>query len=411
MAQAPAKLWGGQGLHPAIEAYTVGDDYLIDQRLVPFDVDGCRAHAGMLREMGLLSAAEKNRLDAALAEVKELWKAGEFTVNVSQEDCHTAIEQYISDKYGEVGKKLHTGRSRNDQSLVMCRLFAKSRLADIKEQVTRTGKCFRARAATAGDTPMPGYTHMQRAMPTTVGRWLSSFADAFDDSVLQVEAAERLLDQNPLGSAAGFGIRNLQLDRSVTTKALGFAKTQENPLYCGLSRGLFESTVLHNLALPMTLCSRFAVDMMMFTQQETAYFSLGDAFVTGSSIMPQKKNYDLFEIMRANGRVYLSYSAQIQDIILGLGSGYHRDLQLTKRALVLALDLLKETLGVLELAVPELVVHAPQLEAAMGPELFITENVYELVAGGTPFRDAYARVKRQWNEDRDATAAKRAKQD
>merc|ERR1719473_1699672 len=327
------KLWGGVGLHPAIEKFTVGDDYLIDQRLLPYDVKGCRAHAKGLLSVSVLTAQEAKELDTALAEVLALWEKGELRVEPSDEDCHTAIEGYITKKYGEVGKKLHTGRSRNDQSLTMVRLYCKEQVQKVKEATARVAAALAARAEAAdAKTRMPGYTHMQRAMPTTVAMWLGSFTDAFKDAAPLADALLALLDQNPLGSAAGFGIANLQLDRARTTQELGFAKTQANPLYCGLSRGLFESTVLATLSHVSVLTSRFAVDMMMFTQQETAFFSLSDAFVTGSSIMPQKKNYDIFEIMRANGRVYLSYVSQVQDIILSLGSGYHRDLQLTKRA-------------------------------------------------------------------------------
>jgi argininosuccinate lyase len=318
-------------------------------------------------------------------------------VEPSDEDCHTAIEGFITKKYGEVGKKLHTGRSRNDQSLTMVRLYCKDQVEKVKEATERVAAAFAARAAVAdAQTRMPGYTHMQRAMPTTVARWLGSFADAFKDAAPLADALRTLLDQNPLGSAAGFGIANLKLDRTTTTRELGFAKTQANPLYCGLSRGLFESTVLASLSHVSVLCSRFAVDMMMFTQQETAFFSLSDAFVTGSSIMPQKKNYDVFEIMRAQGKVYASYASQVQNIIQTLGSGYHRDLQLTKKALICAFDVLLECLSVLELAVPAIAVHTEKLEAAMGEELYVTEKVYERVANGESFRDAYGKVKAEF---------------
>ncbi|CAE7682070.1 argH, partial [Symbiodinium microadriaticum] len=189
---------------------------------------------------------------------------------------------------------------------------------------------------------------MQRAMPTNVGTWLGSFASGWTDSAHVLDGAIRVLDQNPLGSAAGFGINGLQLDRDETSKLMGLARTQSNPMYCGLSRGMFENVALQAMSFPMVLSSRFATDMMMFTQQETQFLALPDNFVTGSSIMPQKKNYDLFEIMRANGKVFGSLQMQIQETIIGLGSGYHRDLQCTKKAFIEACDLCTSTLRLLQ---------------------------------------------------------------
>merc|ERR1719265_762799 len=212
---------------------------------------------------------------------------------------------------------------------------------------------------------MPGYTHMQKAMPTTVGTWLESFSHALKDSDPVIQSTISMIDQNPLGSAAGFGINHLTLDRKKTTELMQFDRLQENVMYCGFSRGYFEMIVLQAMNVPMTIAARFAVDMMMFTQQETSFFSLSDAFVTGSSIMPQKKNYDLFEIMRANGKVFASLQWQVQSTISGLGSGYHRDLQVTKKAFVEAVDLAMHTLQVLEVSVPEMQVHRDRLEAAM----------------------------------------------
>merc|ERR1712217_406783 len=196
--------------------------------------------------------------------------------------------------------------------------------------------------------------------------------------------------------AAGFGINGLKLDREATTRSMGFARTQENPMYCGISRGLFENVALQAMTMPMVLCSRFATDMMMFTQQESGFFALPDTFVTGSSIMPQKKNYDLFEIMRANGKVFASLQWQVQSTIAGLGSGYHRDLQVTKKTFVDGVVLAMQTLGVLDVCVPEIVVHRERLEAAMTRELFVTDEVYKRVAAGEAFREAYLDVKRSF---------------
>mmetsp|Transcript_2877 Transcript_2877/g.6886 ORF Transcript_2877/g.6886 Transcript_2877/m.6886 type:complete len:414 (+) Transcript_2877:33-1274(+) len=391
-----AKLWqgAGGGLHPLVEAYTVGEDYRFDgEYLLPYDLKASEAHACMLQKIGVLSAEELITLKKALKEIGDLWKKGDFKVTRSQEDGHTAIEQYITEKYGEVGKKIHTGRSRNDQSMTMIRLYSLERVREVQELASSLAAAAEARMSELRDIPMPGYTHMQRAMPTTVGTWLGSFAAGWKDSARFLEGAIGVLDQNPLGSAAGFGINGLQLDREETSKLMGFARTQTNPMYCGLSRGMFENVALQAMSLPMVLSSRFATDMMMFTQQETQFLALPDSFVTGSSIMPQKKNYDLFEIMRANGKVFGSLQMQIQETIVGLGSGYHRDLQCTKKAFIEACDLCISTLRLLKEALPALVVREEKLRGAMTEDLYVTDEVYKLVAAGKPFREAYGEAK------------------
>merc|ERR1712226_1664901 len=236
----------------------------------------------------------------------------------------------------------------------------------------------------------------------TVGRWLGAYACGLRDAVHPLTSAVTVLDQNPLGSAAGFGINGLTLDRDATTKHMGFARTQENPMYCGLGRGLFENTALQAMSMSMVLCSRFATDMMMFTQQEALFVSLPDQFVTGSSIMPQKKNYDLFEIMRANGKVFGSLQMQIQETVIGLGSGYHRDLQCTKKAFVEACGVIEMTLQLMLEAIPELIVRKEKLEAAMTEDLYVTDEVYRKVAAGMPFREAYLKAKEEFFSKRKA---------
>jgi len=392
------KLWQvGDGPHPLVEAYTVGEDFRIDEQyMIPFDVEASTAHAEMLHSIGVLTANELEQAKKGLAEVETEWRAGRFKVSCQQEDCHTAIEQFLTVKYGDVGKKIHTGRSRNDQSLTMLRLYKRSLLQEFAVLATSVAAKFAEQAALYRDVPMPGYTHMQKAMPTTVGTWLGAFADALRDSDRITKSTIDLVNQNPLGSAAGFGINHLALDRQKTTELMKFERLQENVVYCGFSRGHFEMISLQALNIPMVIASRFATDMMMFTQQETAFFSLPDSFVTGSSIMPQKKNYDLFEIMRANGKVFASLQSQVQSTIVGLGCGYHRDLQLTKKAFVEAAELAMQTLRLLEACLPELKVHQERLQAAMTKELFVTDDVYKRVAAGELFRDAYLDVKRAY---------------
>merc|ERR1711972_787074 len=258
------------------------------------------------------------------------------------------------------------------------------------ELTDAVAKKFQALAKSHCEVPMPGYTHGQKAMPTTVGKWLESFFHAFQDAGKIIQSTLTLVDQNPLGSAAGFGINHLTLDREKTTQLMKFDRLQENVLYCGFSRGYFEMIALQALNIPMTIASRFAVDMMMFTQQETSFFSLSDQFVTGS------------EIMRANGKVFASLQWQVQSTIAGLGSGYHRDLQVTKKTFVDGVVLAMQTLGVLDVCVPEIVVNRERLEAAMTRELFVTDEVYKRVAAGEPFREAYLDVKRSFFADKGA---------
>lgn len=394
------KIWQtSTGLHPLVESFTVGQDHVYDQRLIPYDLQASAAHASMLHQMGVLTTEELEQAQQGLQEIEQLWQAGNFAIRQDQEDSHTAIEQYLTEHYGEVGKKIHTGRSRNDQSLVMIRLYLKEQLQQAQKLGQKLAQAFQQtwqQLDPESAQLFPGYTHTQRAMPTSLKSWLESYQVAVQDAVTLIPATQQLVDQNPLGSASGFGIRNFPLDREHTTKELGFHRTQENHLYCGFSRGYFESIVLQTLTPLMLISSRFASDLMLFTTQEFNFFHLPDDLVTGSSIMPQKKNYDLFEIMRGNIRLFLAQSSQIQQLIAGLGSGYHRDLQLTKPALLQALDLFQQTMELLIEVVPRLELQKEPVESAMTPDLFITEQVYERVKQGESFRSAYQAVKEEW---------------
>lgn len=388
------KLWqeGTAALHPLIEAYTVGDDYLQDQQLLGYDIQASKAHASMLQAIGILDDKELKRLEKALDELLKLWQNGKFTIERNQEDGHTAIEHYLTSKLGDTGKKLHTGRSRNDQAAVMMRLYLKDNLQKTLDLTAKTAKAFKTAAANAGGTPMPGYTHMQKAMPTTVAVWLGSFADGFADACTIIQGALEVIDQNPLGSAAGFGV-SVGIDRGHTTKKLGFAKTQDNTMYCGLSRSLFELLAVQALTPVMVLAGKFAQDMLLFTTEEFGFFSLPESFTTGSSIMPHKHNYDLFEVMRGNAHSFTSYTGQLQAVAVGMGSGYNRDLQLTKSTTLHAFGIAKATLEVLALAVPALKIDKQRLSDAITPEMLSVTEINKLVEQGVPFRDAYKRVK------------------
>ena len=395
---AHTQIWqtGDGKLNPLVEAYTVGDDYILDARLAKYDIKASLAHAKMLHSMGVLSDSDISSIEEGLAKLSKQIDNNEFSIEQSQEDCHTAIEEYLTENYGDVGKKIHTGRSRNDQSMVMIRLYMKDILDETQDVLIRLVKAYDESSNKYSDIAMPGYTHMQKAMPTTVAVWLGAYKDGFSDVSVLINGAKDYIDQNPLGSASGFGISNFAMDRNITTSDLSFAKTQENPMYCGYSRGLFENVVLQALSPAMIIAGKFANDMLLFSTSDFDFVSLPAEFTTGSSIMPQKRNYDVFEVMRGNTKVYHSLQQQIQDIILGIGGGYQRDLQLTKRPFIQAVELCKQTLDLLALMVPKIEVNKEKLASAMTNDLFVTNKVYDLVNSGMSFRDAYVKVKQEY---------------
>ncbi|MDB5182624.1 MAG: argH [Candidatus Saccharibacteria bacterium] len=340
------KLWqtaASVQLHPTIENYTVGDDHVLDQKLMGYDITASKAHAQMLESVGLLTMSEANELTDALDTLQKLWEKGEFKIQKHQEDGHTAIEQYLTEKLGDTGKKIHTVRSRNDQALVMMRLYLKDNLQKVGLQISQVATALEKAAIKSGKTPMPGYTHTQKAMPTTVATWLMAYADGFKDAKKLLDSTLEIIDQNPLGSAAGFG-SSLPINKAHTTKTLGFSKTQDNPMYCGISRGLFELLAVQSLNSAMILSGKFAADLLMFTTQEFNFFSLPDSFTTGSSIMPHKHNYDVLEIMRGQAHMFGPLVQQLNAVVVGIGSGYHRDLQLTKKVTLEAFDTASSTL-------------------------------------------------------------------
>ena len=347
----------------------------------------------MLQKIKILTPKELSILIKGLNEILTLWKKGKFKIDKSQEDGHTAIEAYLTEKYGDVGKKVHTGRSRNDQSLTMTRLFSKEKLLKIKIEIENLITEIDKQNKKFGKIKMPGYTHMQRAMPSSVGMWLGSFHDSLKDDLLLVEATIKIIDQNPLGSAAGYGENTLGLDRKFTTREMGFARVQENPIYCGVSRGKFENIILQTVSTVMFDIGKISSDLLLFTTREFDFFSLPDSFRTGSSIMPQKKNYDVLELVRGNVAIFNGYQDQISNVIKNLPSGYNRDFQLTKEPYLKGIKLAIETIGVITLVVKNLEVKKENLESACTKELYATDEAYRLVKGGMNFRDAYREVK------------------
>lgn len=395
-----SKLWTKnhqKKLDPLIEVYTVGNDYLLDLELIPYDVQASIAHATMLKKIGILTSKELITLTKGLKKILEQAKTNTFKITPEDEDGHTAIENFLTKNYGEVGKKIHTGRSRNDQILVTIRLFSKDALKDITALTKKLETLLRKLVTQHAKTKMPGYTHMQPAMPSTVSMWLQSYADSMADTLTLIHTTAHIIDQNPLGSVASYGEQTLGLDRDLTTKLLHFKKTQRNPMYCAMSRGKFELITLQTLSHVMLDLSKLASDLLRFTMKELNFFDLPLEFKTGSSVMPQKQNFDVLEILRANYGVFTGYETQIRTIIANLPSGYNRDLQLTKEPYLKGIKLVKDSLKIMRHTLQHLIVNTTNLAKACTPELSMADQAYALVKQGKPFRDAYREISDQLN--------------
>lgn len=386
------KIWNkGYNLDAVIENYTVSDDYLLDKKLVKHDCIASLAHAQMLHKIGILTQGELKDLEQGLQEIISLWEQGEFKIERSQEDCHTAIESYLTQHYGDAGRKIHTGRSRNDQVLVALKLFAKDETSQIFKAASELVRALHTFAKTHKETPIPGRTHMQLAMPASLGLWAGAIADSLSDDILFLEAALKIINQCPLGSASSFGVA-LPLDRQLVSDTLGFEKVQQNVLYCANSRGKWESMALSAYTQIMLTLSKAANDLIFFSLPELGYVSLPKELCSGSSLMPQKKNPDGLELIRAKSATVQGNLNIILDIIRPLISGYNRDFQETKRPFMQSTQITKESLWVMTHTIEKLEVHLDKCLAAFKPELFATDWVMELVAQGMPFRTAYQYV-------------------
>jgi argininosuccinate lyase len=284
------KLWqkNNQELNSFIESFETKDDLLLDQKLIPYDVFGSLAHAKMLHKIGILTKNELVQLEEGLKDILKLTIDGSFVLEAGDEDIHTKIENFLTVKYGKVGKKIHTARSRNDQILTALRLFGKAEIESIQEEIATLIKTFKTFKKQFGKMAMPGYTHMQKAMPSTIGMWIGSFIVSLEDDTKTLQTAYKLIDQSPLGSAAGYGV-HIKLDKKYSAKLMNFSKVQENAIYCQQTRGKFEAALLAALIQVLLTINKFASDLLLFTTQEFAYFEASGTITTGSSIMPQKK--------------------------------------------------------------------------------------------------------------------------
>ena len=387
------KLWQKNfKLNKAVEDFTVGNDCLLDKKLIKFDCIASVAHAKMLCKIKALNKTELNQVIKALNEILELNAKGKFKIKKEDEDCHTAIENFLTKKLGKTGKKIHLGRSRNDQVLAALRLYYKEeidsvfKLSDelIKEMVLFNGKY--------GKIKMPGYTHMQKAMPSSVGLWIQAFIDSMKDNKKLIYCVQELLDQSPLGSGAGYGVP-LKVDKKFTAKLLGFKKVQMNPLYVQNSRGKFEASFLHSLNQIMFDLNKLGSDLLFFSLEGLNYFELDAEICTGSSIMPHKKNPDVLEILRAKYSENLACEFQVKTLVSNLVSGYNRDFQLTKEPVFKATENAMECLKVMQLVLKKIKVNKLACEKGISEEMHSVEKCIGLVKKGIPFRDAYKELK------------------
>lgn len=381
-------LWDKSGVtvDTRIMRFLAGDDVVLDREFFLHDIRASQAHVEGLSRIGLLDEAEANALSRELSALSSQFETGEFVLDDRYEDGHSAIEDFLSQKLGDVGRKVHTGRSRNDQILVATRLWLKEKLVALFDVCRAVSDVCLTRAA-GESIVMPGYTHLQRAVVSTTSMWFAGFAEAFIDNASRAKQALAWIDANPLGTAAGYGV-NLKLDREHTTRALGFARMQVSPVYAQLSRGKFELAALDALGNALLDVRRLAWDLSLFTTSEYAFVELPAKFTTGSSIMPNKRNPDMVELLRAT---YASVAAARTEIeqVLSLPSGYQRDLQFTKGGLVHGFG---RGLSALDL-VPDLLAQfrwrEDAMRAAIEPAMHATDVAIEQAAAGVPFRDAY----------------------
>lgn len=384
------KLWqkDGHKLDPVVEAFETGGDLLLDQKLIKYDCLGSIAHAKMLHKIGILTNEELKKLLSGLTEILQLYDQGKFNMEMGDEDMHTKIEDHLTGKYGEVGQKIHTCRSRNDQVLVAVRLYCKEQLKNIQQELNILVKSFDEFSKRYGLIKMPGYTHMQKAMPSSIEIWAGSFIESLQDDIVMLENAAKINNQSPLGSAAGYGVP-IKLDKQYTAKLLGFVKIQNNPLYCQNSKGKIEAYILSSLIEILLTINKFASDVLLFTTSEFEFFKVSGKVTTGSSIMPQKKNLDLAELLRSKVHVVLGNYTQIVSLSGNLISGYNRDLQDAKKPLLESLEIALNSVKVTNILLNNLIPDKIALEAALTKEVFATENALEMVKKGMPFRKAY----------------------
>jgi argininosuccinate lyase len=386
------RLWDkGAPLDDRVLAYTAGEDHALDERLVRYDARASIAHAAMLEAQGLLKSADFARIREGLEAIAAEHARGEWRITLADEDGQTALEQRLTARIGEAGGRVHLGRSRNDQVLTALRLYLRDAVEQLALGAEAVAAALDGLAARQGSLALPGYTHMQQAMPSSVALWSGGFASELRDDAAAIRRVAIRLDRSPLGSAAGYGTPGLPLDRAATARALGFGSVHEPVTAVQLSRGKAESQLLFECTLLMQDLARLAADSLLFYTQEFAFVQLSDAFTTGSSIMPQKRNPDVFELVRGRSATAQACLVEALGVFAKLPSGYQRDLQLLKAPLFRGIDLALSTADILVPAI-EAMQFRPE-SIALDPAIHAAEEANALVvAEGIPFREAYRRV-------------------
>lgn len=374
-----------------VERFTVGRDREMDMYMAKFDVLGSLAHIRMLHSINLLTQDELNILSTELKSIYKRIEAGTFTVEEGVEDIHSQVELELTKKRGDVGKKIHSGRSRNDQVLVDVKLFLRSEIRELADQINIVFNSLNSQSEKFKGYLLPGYTHLQLAMPSSFGLWFGAYAESLVDDVITLEAAYRVVNKNPLGSAAGYG-SSFPLNRRMTTELLGFEDMNYNVVYAQMGRGKTERIVASAMANVASTLGKLSMDICLFMNQNFGFISFPDELTTGSSIMPHKKNPDVFELIRARCNQIIALPNEIMMLTTNLPSGYHRDLQLLKELLFPALKNLKDCLSMAHFMLSNIQVKSNILEDEKYKYLFSVEEVNKLVLSGVPFRDAYKKV-------------------
>jgi len=386
------KLWDkGYSIDKRIERFTVGNDREVDLKIAKYDVQASRAHAIMLQSIGLLSKEELEKMKVVLNQLSEKIEAGDFVIENDFEDVHSKIEYELTKSLGDIGKKIHTARSRNDQVLVALQLYYKDNLKVIDSQIKVFFETLLNLANTHKDRVLPGYTHLQVAMPSSFGLWLSAYAELLIDDVHMLNSVIKIVDQNPLGSAAGYG-SSFPIDRTITTQELGFATLKYNVVAAQLSRGKSERAVASALGGLCNTMGRLAMDVCLYMSQNFGFISFPDHLTTGSSIMPHKKNPDVFELIRGKCNKVQALHTEMLLITNNLPSGYHRDFQLLKENMINAFEDVKDMLDIFNHAMQQIIVKDIDLNEEKYKFLFTVDSINSLVVDGMPFRDAYQHV-------------------
>ena len=391
------KLWDkGTSVNSLIENFTVGKDHEMDLYLAKFDVLGSIAHAKMLQSINLLTKVELAELQAELVEIYKIIEKGDFIIEDGVEDVHSQVELMLTRKLGDTGKKIHSGRSRNDQVLLDLKLFTRSEIQNLVMSVCELFDKLLTKAIMNRDQLMPGYTHLQVAMPSSFGLWFGAYAESLVDDLVLMKAAYQITNQNPLGSAAGYG-SSFPLNRKMTTDLLGFDSMNYNVIYAQMGRGKMEKTVAFALSSIAATISKFAFDVCLFMSQNFGFVSLPDELTTGSSIMPHKKNPDVFELVRSHCNKIQAIPYQISLMTNNLPSGYFRDLQLLKEVFLPAFQELNDCISIVGFAIDNMTVNSDIMADDRYKYSYSVEDVNKLVMQGVPFRDAYKQVGSQIN--------------